>query len=193
MTVARRIGYIICMMLVCLFSACDKEEKGDLTFIGDSLVARWDLDEYFPHYEHTNLGLGGSGIDYVAQTTAGHTYQNLIVLTGTNDSHCFTPEAIDGYVSKYIDIISSIDAETVYLYSVLPRQFTGDNPEINDKIRNFNMMVKNGIADIPHIVYLDAFDLFMRGSEINPALYSDRLHLSRDGYEILTSLLKSKL
>lgn len=36
----------------------------NLDFIGDSIIARWDIDEYFPTWQVSNYGVSGAGIDY---------------------------------------------------------------------------------------------------------------------------------
>ncbi|MDE5608611.1 MAG: hypothetical protein K2I64_06735 [Muribaculaceae bacterium] len=180
------------MLLVVASTGC-MDNQPELTFVGDSIVARWDLDEFFPHYPHTNLGLSGSGIGYLQRTLAGRSFDDLVILSGTNDNYSFSDGHIDSYVSLYVSTIESADANHIYLYSVLPRDFASDDPAVNDRIMKFNDMVSHAVADNPAITYINAFEYFYKDGQIDLALYSDRLHLSRDGYEVLASLLKGLL
>ena len=45
--------------------SCDKDEDASVTFIGDSLIEKWDVRFYFPTMIVRNDGVGGSGIDYI--------------------------------------------------------------------------------------------------------------------------------
>ena len=46
---------------------------------------------------------------------------------------------------------------------------------------------------MPAIVYMDVYDDFLHDGKINFQLYSDKLHLSPYGYEILTKTLLQEL
>lgn len=183
----------ILIMILAIGTAGCKNSQPELTFVGDSIVARWDLDEFFPHYWHSNLGLSGSGLNYLQRTLADRRFDDLVILTGTNDNYSFADGHIDSYVSRYVETVTSADAAHVYLYSVLPRNFAGDDTAVNDRIRTFNTLVSRAVAPYPNVTYIDAFDYFYVDGNIDLALYSDRLHLSRDGYEVLSSLLKGLL
>ncbi|MBD5214886.1 MAG: hypothetical protein HDS75_08735 [Bacteroidales bacterium] len=170
-----------------------RNDNTELTFVGDSIVARWDLDEFFPHYPHVNLGQSGSGISYLQRTISGKDFDYLVILSGTNDNYSFTEGNIDAYVKRYVEIIESAHAGHIYLYSVLPRDFASDDASVNTRITAFNRLVSNTVAGNQTITYINAFDYFYTDGHIDKALYSDRLHLSRDGYEVLSSLLKGIL
>ncbi len=192
-TLLLKIRFALICTLAGMAAGCDNNSQPALTFVGDSIVARWDLDEFFPHYRHTNLGLSGSGIGYLERTLAGRSFDDLVILSGTNDNYSFSDSHLDSYVKRYVDAITSANADHVYLYSVLPRAFAGDDPAINDRIIAFNAAIRRAISGDPTITYIDAFDYFYKDGQIDLALYSDRLHLSRDGYEVLASLLKGIL
>lgn len=61
-------------------------------------------------------------------------------------------------------------------------------------ILRFNAIVQESVASDPEIVYIDVFDDFLRANgSIDRDLYTDRLHLSPSGYEILSKALLDKL
>lgn len=174
-------------------SSCgDKPEDRLLCFIGDSQVERWDLPAYFPSRRVENFGYCGSGIDYLESYAGEFRGKDVVVLSGTNNTNFFNENDREAFVDRYVDAILALEARKIYLYSILPRDFKNDYRGVNDYILAFNRIVKEKVREYPSIVYLDVYDKFMCGGKINPQLYTDRLHLTIYGYEILTrSLIKA--
>lgn len=186
---------IIFTFLAFIAGGCNDMDDSDpkYNFIGDSIITRWPLDETFPSQLVYNYGKSGSGIDYL-EPFAGRFYgQKVVVIMGTNDYQEFYGDNLKEYVSHYLQTISALTDETVYLFSVLPRHFKGDPADINDMIKHFNGMVKEHLDACPNIEYIDVYEDFIDGSHINYQYYSDGLHLNTYGYEILTSKLLSRI
>lgn len=181
------VGKILIAVIALFMFGCEKEEMGELCFIGDSNVARWDLQKCFPVYITNNLGKSNTGIDYVAGFSGRLGGKIGIILTGTNDlSH-----VNEGYAEKYVDVIDNLGASSVYVFAILPRE-SKYNQDINEKKGALNaeireMVEKNGWH------YIDLTDQLMDGQNIKWEYYSDGLHLSEHGYELLTNVLKKKL
>lgn len=179
--------------LVLLSSCSDDVKDARLDFVGDSIVARWDLAEYFPSRLVYNYGKSGAGIEYIESLAGRFAGRNVVVMIGTNNNYLFVESEREDYARKYVDAINALDAKRVYLYSVLPRDFTSDRDDVNDDIAEFNAVVKRMVESIPAIVYMDVYDDFLHDGKIDFQLYSDKLHLSPYGYEILTKTLLHEL
>lgn len=188
----KRLIYTVILMAMCLFTACNDEldKRTTLTFIGDSIIARWDLQQNFSSYATTNLGKSGAGIDYIESLHGTMHGRNIVVMIGTNNWSMMAPETRDEYADRYLNAILALNAERIYLYSVLPRNFGTESADTNDYIQAFNSIIKSKIVDYKQIVYLDVYDEFIDvNGNIKPELYNDGLHLSFVGYEILSNKL----
>lgn len=177
----------------CLLSCADDVKDIQLDFIGDSIVARWDLAESFPSYRTKNYGVSGSGIEYLESMSSRFNGRTVVILSGTNNNYLMTEADRTAYMRRYVDAILALGADKVYLYSVLPRDFSHDRTDINEDIFKFDSIVEEAVADFSDIVYLNIYRLFLKDGKINPQLYSDGLHLSTYGYEILTRFLLDRL
>lgn len=178
-----------------MLTSCDDEldEKTTLTFVGDSLVARWDLQSCFSSLNTVNSGLSGARIDYIRSFAGKLDGLNIVVLIGTNDWAEFSHD-VETYAEIYLGAIVATGARKIYLYDVLPREFENDPDGINDFIRDFNASVAGKVGNYPHIVYMPVFDCFLdKEISIISEYYSDGLHLSPQGYEILSGKLFEQL
>ena len=185
---------LVAFAVLFLLSSCSDDVKdARLDFVGDSIVARWDLAEYFPSRLVYNYGKSGAGIEYIESLAGRFAGRNVVVMIGTNNNYLFVEPDREDYARRYVDAITALDAKRVYLYSVLPRDFTSDRDDVNDDIAEFNAVVKHIVESMPAIVYMDVYDDFLHDGNIDFQLYSDKLHLSPYGYEILTKTLLQEL
>lgn len=164
-----------------------------LDFIGDSIIARWDIDEYFPTWQVNNYGVSGAGIDYIEGNAGRFVGKQVVVVIGTNDINHMTPDRIEKYAERYMSAIEGLGASKVYLYSLHLRNFSSDRSDVNTDVVDFNECIRAKVSEVTSIVYLDVYNDFFYGGEPNPRLYYDRLHLNPYGYEILVSALKKAL
>ena len=179
---------IIAIAALAGLNSCeDKTEV--LYFTGDSIVARWDLSEYFPAYVCHNEGVSGSGIEYLESQAGKYAGKNGVVISGTNDLGLMSSMTLEAYATRYLSALENMHAERLYLYPVLPRDCEGEGPGVIKAISEFNDKVKQLTADEPTIIYLDVFGLFMLDGKPNPQYFSDHLHLTPYGYEVLAKKL----
>ena len=181
--------------ILCFFvlSACTFENDERTTaFIGDSLVARWDLQEYFPSRKTENFGLSGSGISHIEEYRGFFNGKDVVVIIGTNDLARLGKSKEPEYAARYVSAISQLNAENVYLYSIFPRSFANDPDSINHKIARINTLIKGKIAS-DNIHYIDVFESLSKGDSIDMQYSYDGLHLSPYGYELDSSRLKELL
>ena len=176
-----------------LLTGCDSEldKRTTLSFIGDSIIARWDLQDSFSSLITYNLGQSGAGISYIESYAGRLGGRNIVVMTGTNDNTLMAaPDSRRAYAERYIAALEATGAAHIYLYEVLPRGFHNDRPGTNDDIRAFNAEVRRLIDGRSDIDYIDVYSLFLGDdAKIYSEYYNDGLHLSPQGYEVLTSRL----
>lgn len=188
------LGIIICLLAPFTLISCDSPQSDPIiNFVGDSIVARWDINQDFPSYCVYNHGVGGSGIELLENYSHKFLGQDVVVIAGTNDNNLLIEDQRDDYAKRYLSSVLSLTDHNIYLYSLLPRDFTGDRTNINDDIQAFNAIIRNFVEDIDRVVYIDVFSDFINGGNIDYTYYSDGLHLNSIGYEILTQKLLKEL
>lgn len=172
-----------------LFSGCaDQNYQDAVAFIGDSEVAKWDLQCYFPYLETINSGKGGSGLQYIQEHSGCMQGKKVVVQFGTNDLRRFD----NAYADKYIDAVAALDADETYVISMFPRCFKGDAAQVNDVILSMNLSIRQR-AESQGWVYVDVFPLLKTDDDINWNYYTDGLHLNEDGYELISDELRKYL
>lgn len=189
----RKLFRLLMALSACMLMSCSTEDDIHLVFIGDSIIARWDLEESFPTYIVENKGVSGSGIETVANYAHKCNGKDIVVMVGTNDLYDFDDLTIIDYAKIYLEQIVETNATTIYLYSILPRNFEGDSPSINQRIERLNSMIQRESEKYGNVVYIDAYSFFIADGDINPQYSYDGLHLSPYGYEVLSKLLNSNL
>lgn len=182
-------NFLLMCLLPIFVCSCENDLDKAYYFIGDSIIARWPLDETLPSQLVHNYGKSGAGIDYLNDFSGQFFNKDVVVMIGTNDIRMLNNEVIDSYADTYMQTISSLTDKKIYLFSILPRQFNNDNADINEKISLLNSKIKGLLSNYPKVVYIDVYDEFIDGEHINYQYYSDGLHLNTYGYEILSYYL----
>lgn len=184
------VKFVIAIVIVVVSTGCDDApEDPIINFVGDSIIARWDINQSFPSYYVYNDGIGGSGIDLIESYGSKFVDSYVVVMTGTNNNSQFRATQYKEYAERYVSSILQLTNREIFLFSVLPREFPGDKEDINKDIARFNAYVKDRIKNIDRVCYIDAFPDFSKGEGINHMYYSDGLHPNDTGYEILTQKL----
>ena len=75
------------------------EGKLKISFIGDSHIAYWPFESYFPKWECYNYGVPGKGLDYVEMFHKDVSDSYVVVQLGTNDIYNLNTENMDVYVA----------------------------------------------------------------------------------------------
>ena len=190
----KRLKFLLLAFCVMIIGACDNmDNETDIAFIGDSLIARWDLETYFPVCKTQNLGLIGSGIEWLEQHQSTLIEQTAVVLTGTNDLKHLDEISIDDYACQYIDAVIGLGAKKIILISILPKNSKSDSPNINQLIMKLNQSIAAKVDDEKKIEYCDVYSAFLKEGTLNMNLSYDGIHLNQYGYEILARNIKSHL
>lgn len=184
---------VVLSLIIC-FYACDSiNSSTDIYFIGDSLVARWDIEYFFPGYVVHNMGLSGSGVKWIKQNEGQLSKRTVVVLTGTNDLKKLDRNNLEEYACQYVEAIKGLGAKRLVLFSILPRNDGNDISDINQLIFELNQLINSKLQKDKTIVYSNVFSVFIRDSSLDMNLSYDGVHLNQYGYEVLTGEVKKLL
>ena len=155
------------------------EEKPKLAFVGNSHIAFWALNIYFPQWECLNYGVPGEGLAYVEAFDVDTSDCRVVIQFGSNDIYQLNDENVDGYVERYVKAVLAVPSRQTYLFCIFPRCML--NQKIHRKLEGTD------------IIYLDVFDRLLQDGRLNPELTIDDLHLNGKGYSILSEALRRTL
>lgn len=173
--------------------SCEQINDEEITFIGDSLIARWDVEHFFPVYKISNMGLSGSGIEWVEANRDRFSEKSVIALTGTNDLKKLDNTDLESYAARYIDAMIGLNAKCLIIVSILPRNCESDAHDINQIISELNQMIADGFKEEKAVFYCDVYVDFLKNGSLNMNLSYDGIHLNQYGYEILAKKIKNLL
>ncbi len=172
--------------------SCSKDDEADVkfVFIGDSMIANWDVERFFPNRIVENRGKDGIGIAEMTTLAQPNNEADAIVLIGTNDlKPSMTDDQIAAYILDYASAIEQLKYKRIVLISILPTS----NEDKNQRIEKVNDGIREALSDRSNIVYVDCYDAFLRGSVIKEELSREGLHLNDYGYILLTDIVKGRL
>ena len=183
------------------------EKKENIVFLGDSITDFYDLDKYFYDYNVVNSGISGNNTLDILNNMEERVYRynptKVVLLIGTND---LLRDTSNEEIAKNIDkIITQIKKNRplakIYLESIYPVNDT-NNSKIdhsmvhnrkNEDIKAINKMIKK-IAKDEKIIYIDMYSLLEDSDENMKIEYTkEGLHMSGEGYKVITKTLKKYL
>ena len=176
-------------------------------FLGDSITDFYDLEKYFPDDPVVNSGISGDQTIDILDDMERRVYQynpsKVFLLIGTNDlQHEKSIDEIVDNIKKIVEGIKENRPEAeIYIESIYPVNKTDiekidhgmvgirnneDIKEINEKVEEY--------CQKSDLVYIDLYDE-LDDDEGNLAedYTEDGLHLSEEGYEVVTEKLKEYL
>lgn len=165
-------------------------DKDDNVFIGDSHIYRYNLQEFFNTPNIKNRGIDGDtspGLYYRLDDVLKYNPKTIFIKIGVNDIKTGMPaDSSSKYLIKIINKIrSNPSVENFYFISMLPATAVD-----NHKIITYNNMLKD-ICIKNKVDFINAYPRFLVNGKLNEKLNSgDGLHLSGEGYYLLSSLLK---
>ena len=173
-------------------------------FLGDSITDFYDLDEYYEGLPVVNSGIGGNDTQDILDDMENRVYQynpsKVFLLIGTNDiDHGDSLDSIVDNIEKILlEIRENRPYAELYLESIYP-VMEGEkavNSRTNEKIMTINDKLEE-FCEKEQITYIDMFDLLVDSSsekvQINPKYTKDGLHLSDEGYDVVTNEVKKYL
>jgi lysophospholipase L1-like esterase len=154
-----------------------------IVFVGDSITAAGDWQDWFPEYEVTVEATPGDGTDKLSERLPAIIElqpETIVILIGAND---FGQSRSVEYVVRSIEyFLATIRSEVpecrTLVQSILPRgrEYAVD---IRDANRHLRQYAQNVYAQ-----YLDLWAaMATEDGELKPEYTTDRLHLTPEGYE----------
>lgn len=186
--------YLILLLLPLFLISCNEENDGEpVVFVGDSLVEGWKTNKCFPTYQTEKKGISGARLEEALTWEIDAANKTVVFLIGTNNlgSVSFLPTNFYlDFTDCYLRLIDSLGGKKNIVISLLPRTLTGERPTINQEIKQLNAELKEAFAPYDNILFLDVYDHFTdEEGNANPHYFYDGLHLSDQGYNLLSSLL----
>jgi lysophospholipase L1-like esterase len=188
------------------FCALNKiAQKEGVVFAGDSITEGYPLFELFPRiFPLYNRGIGGITAVELLENINIHILdlkpKKLFLLIGTNDlgkgaSVEDTAEAINKICVKVINTYPETKINLISVYPVdnsreAGRTIQGPPTRTNDAIRRLNQILQKDSVGIVGCEYVDIHSLLVnKDGNILEACSTDGIHLSIDGYQVVTNFL----
>jgi lysophospholipase L1-like esterase len=183
---------------IAAFEAADRVSappKGEAVFVGSSTIRLWDLPSSFPDVKTINRGFGGSEMDdstrYVDRLVTPHEPRLVVVYAGDNDIGAGTTSE---------QVVVDFERFVRAVHTKLPRTrivYIGIKPSLLrwaqiDRMRAANAMIRAFCERDDRLAFVDVDHAMLGWDEKpRPELYvADGLHLTAEGYRILSTLLR---
>lgn len=172
-------------------------------FLGDSITEMYDLEKYFPDDPVVNSGVGGNTTDDILEDMQQRVYQynpsKVFLLIGTNDlQDGKTPDEIFENIKRIVEGIQENRPEAkIYLESIYPvnRNFenSGAQDRHNEDIKEINKKIEEYCME-EDLTYIDLYSVLEdENGDLRAEYTNEGLHLSEEGYDIVTETLKKYL
>ena len=170
-------------------NAAADEYETDVAFLGDSLTDGYDLAKYYPEYKVSNRGIGGETSYGLYSRLDVSLYElkpkALVMLIGGNNLNTM----LEDYEKILEEFKNNVPNTKVILCSLTA--MGGDFAEKN-KIAAYNNVVIKKLAAKYGYEFVDLYTpLFnVESGAIYDNYTSDGVHLTPEGYEVLTACIK---
>ena len=183
---------------IAAFEAADRRQmppEGATLFIGSSSVRFWNtLAEDFPRIKVINRGFGGSQIadstHYADRIIFPYRPGRIVFYAGDNDiaAEHKADQILADFTAFVAKVREGLPEVPIYYISIKPSPLRWRYAE---RIRQANAMIAESIKQDPKLHYVDVFTPMLgKDGTPRPELFrSDRLHMTRAGYELWTSIL----
>ena len=93
------------LLLILSLGACSEEKEGELCFVGDSLVAGWDVKDAFPTWIVRNDGVSGAKLEDIVTWNLNYQDKNVVMLIGTNNlgGKLFNDATRQEFITDFVD------------------------------------------------------------------------------------------
>ena len=169
-------------------------------FLGDSITEQYDLDEYYNDLPVVNSGISGNQTKTILDNLKERAYQynpsKVFLLIGTNDIQAGVKE--EEIIQNIEDILSGLKKNRpyaeLYLEAIYPvdENQKGAETRTNEEIQSINQALEK-YCQKQKITFIDTYDLLLDSEseedKIKSEYTKDGLHISDEGYEVITEEL----
>lgn len=171
-----------------------EETRRKVAFIGNSHIAYWPLEVYFPDWDCRNFGRPGEGLACVEAFAEDVADCDAVVQSGSNDLCRIHDGNLEAYVDRYVEAVRGIRSLRTYLFCIFPRNdYMGGSTSVNRFIARLNTAIRRRVEGCEGIVYLDVFDRLLLDGRLRPDMTVDDLHLNGAGYRVLAACLREAM
>jgi lysophospholipase L1-like esterase len=172
--------------------------KNEIVFVGSSTIRRWDVATYFPDLKIINRGIDGTelsdAVRYIDRLVLRYEPRLVVVYAGDNDiGGGRISEQVSVEFERFVRAVHARLPQTRILYiGIKPSPLRWLQV---DRMRLANQVIRAICERDDRLAFLD-FDNLMLGWDEKPRreLYvEDGLHLSPQGYQLWTAVLKPYL
>ena len=184
-----------------LFRQWDKKNSrvvDPVVFVGSSSIRKWFTAEYFPAIPIINRGFGGSHISdvnyFINETVLKHKPKIIVFYAGDND--IYFGKTSQTVLEDYMEFVNQV-------HSQLPNTriiFIPIKPSIKrwslwNEMKKANQAINDYIQKNSLLYYVDTASPMLneRGIPKSSLFDSDNLHLSDEGYDLWSKILKPVL
>lgn len=169
-------------------------------FLGDSITEQYDLDEYYNDLPVVNSGISGNKTKDLLNDLNNRVYQynpsKVFLLIGTNDIQSkVEDDVIINNIKKILeDIHENRPYAKLYLEAIYPvdEGSSGAQDRTNKEIQSINASLED-YCKKNDITFIDMYDLLLDPESDKDRLFEDYskdgLHISDEGYEVITEEL----
>ena len=189
----------------------NRDSKPDgVLFFGDSITEWYDIEKYYPDVEvKYNCGVAGSTSESLMwicdEAVIKYKPKVMVFLVGTNDlgnTNMRSPREIAMNVKNIFDLITGnlndikiIHVSTLPCNEELHGEAAGKVMRTNKNIKIVNDEYLEIIKNFKNVTFINAYEKFIdkETNNITESLSEDGLHLTKDGYELLTEIIKPEI
>ena len=181
-----------------LFQLWDKKNsqvENPVVFVGSSSIRKWYTAEYFPNIPLVNRGFGGSHISdiiyFINETVLRYKPKIIILYAGDNDIHFGkTSQTVYEHYVNFVKIVHSSLPNTKIMF--IPIKPSPNRWSLWHDMEKTNQMVKRYSQNNPLLYYVDTASPMLNeiGKPKASLFVKDGLHLSQEGYDLWSSIVK---
>jgi lysophospholipase L1-like esterase len=187
----------------------DFKQDGVL-FFGDSITEWYDIEKYYSEIAiKYNSGIAGATSESLMwicdEAVIKYKPKVMVFLVGTNDlgnTNMRSPREIAMNVKNIFDLIIGnlkdikiIHVSTLPCKEELQGEIVGKVMRSNKNIKILNNEYLEMIKSFKNVTFIDAYEKLIdkETNNIKENLSEDGLHLTKDGYDLLTEIIKPEI
>lgn len=181
-----------------LFQLWDKKNsqvENPVVFVGSSSIRKWYTAEYFPEIPAVNRGFGGSHISdviyFINETVLKFKPKVIVFYAGDNDIHFGKTSQIvfKDYVNFVEEVHVSLPNTKIMFIPIKP---SPSRWSLWHDMQKTNHLVKRYSENNPLLYYVDTASPMLNeiGKPKGSLFVKDSLHLSQEGYDLWSSIVK---
>ncbi|MEJ7766523.1 MAG: GDSL-type esterase/lipase family protein [Chitinophagaceae bacterium] len=176
-----------------------KLDSSSIVFVGNSLTQQFELAELFQNINVKNRGINGDNSTSILNRLSAVVSakpKKIFIETGINDiiEGRSNEKILEDYKLILSKLLTECPSSKIYVQSILPVYEKGlairISPVKNENIRSINHALQM-YCENNHLTFIDLNTVFDLYGEMNPKYcIEDGLHISGEGYLLMTKILK---